>query len=301
MVSIFLATYNGEKYLDEQLASLFNQTYKDFIVYVLDDCSTDNTLSILKQWKSKFPDKLIVSCREGNSGKPQIPFLELAINHKESDYYMFCDQDDKWFSNKVQISVDSIKAYEEQYSSDIPILLGTELTITDQDLVPFKKQKKQIDYKKYSSPNKLICYNVFTGCTIIFNSALSNYISEIPENCPLHDWWLAFIASVLGVAGIIPEKTMFYRQHGNNVVGAEINRSFSYYYNRFKKIWSNDYYHLAKLYLKYYTQHTAQQNFKMITAYANIPNSSFIHKIYAFFKYRYWSPGIIRRIYQIIR
>lgn len=301
MVSIFLATYNGEKYLDQQLLSLFNQTYQDFIVYAVDDCSTDNTVSILDQWRIKYPDKLIISRREWNSGKPQIPFLEMAIEHKKTDYYMFCDQDDVWFPDKIQTSVETIREYEKRYSCSMPILLGTELIITDQNLVPYKKQKKRIDYDKYSKPNKLICYNIFTGCTIIYNATLSRFIDEIPDNSILHDWWLAFIASSLGVTGVVPHPTMYYRQHGKNAVGAEINRSLKYYINRLRKIWDNDYYYLARLYLKYYSKYTPEQNLKMISTYSGLPNSSFLNKMIAFKKYKFWAPGTLRKIYQVFR
>lgn len=301
MVSIFLATYNGEKYLDQQLSSLFGQTYKDFIVYALDDCSTDNTFSILECWRSKYPNKLFVSRRVENSGKPQIPFLELAIEHKATEYFMFCDQDDVWLPDKIQISVEAIRHYEKCYSSSTPILLGTELLITDQNLIPYKKQKKRIDYEKYSKPNKLICYNIFTGCTIIFNAALSNYIDKIPDNSILHDWWLAFVAASLGVTGVIPHPTMYYRQHGNNAVGAEINRSFKYYIDRLRKIWNNDYYYLARLYLKHYSTYTSKQNLKMISTYSSLSNSSFIKKMIAFKKYQFWAPGTLRKIYQVLR
>jgi glycosyltransferase involved in cell wall biosynthesis len=301
MISIFLATYNGEKYLDQQLLSLYNQTYQDFIIYAIDDCSTDNTISILERWKAIIPDKLIISQRETNSGKPQIPFLELAIKNKATDYYMFCDQDDVWFPDKIEITLSAMLEYEKRYTSSTPILLGTELVITDQNLVPYKRQKRQLNYVKYAKPNKLICYNIFTGCTLIYNRALSKHILEIPEKSILHDWWLAFIASSLGQTGIIPHRTMYYRQHGNNSVGVEVNRSINYYMKRFMKIWNNDYYHLAGLYLQYFSQSTPKQNLVMIGTYADIPNRSFVYKIISFIKFQYWAPGVLRKIFQVLR
>ena len=301
MVSIFMATYNGEKYLEAQLESIFNQTYQDFFLYIRDDYSIDSTMQILDKWKALYPDKIEISQRESNSGKPQIPFLEMVVAHKTDSYYMFCDQDDVWFPDKIEVSIKGITEFEKQYGVSTPILLGTEYLLTDQNLVPFRKQKKRIDYDTFSKANKLICYNIFTGCTIIFNRALSEKITLIPDNCVLHDWLLAFVASSLGVAAMITTPTLFYRQHSSNAVGSELNRSLNYYIKRFRSIWSNDYYHLANLFLQYYSQCADLDKVNMISTYAKLPEISWLKKIQAFFTYNYWAPGVIRKVYQLFR
>ena len=106
MIDILLSTYNGEKYLSEQLDSLFSQAYNDFRIIGRDDGSSDKTKDILLEYKNKFNNKLDVYF-ENNVG-PKNSFLEL-IKKSKNDYVMFCDQDDIWFDNKLEVMMDVIK------------------------------------------------------------------------------------------------------------------------------------------------------------------------------------------------
>ena len=115
MIDILLSTYNGERYLKEQLDSLLGQTYKEFRILIRDDCSNDNTRSILESYKNKNEEKINLFF-EDNIG-PKKSFLNL-LKKSNSDYIMFCDQDDIWDQNKLQIMYDVIKT-----RNNVPTLL----------------------------------------------------------------------------------------------------------------------------------------------------------------------------------
>ena len=94
MVAIVMSTYNGEKYLKEQIDSILSSTYQDFKIYINDDGSSDSTMSILENYKEQYPDKIHLRQNESNLGVT-LNFLN-AISNIRSDYIMFCDQDDVW-------------------------------------------------------------------------------------------------------------------------------------------------------------------------------------------------------------
>ena len=109
-VNIILAAYNGSQYIKEQLDSLLNSNYRDFRVFVCDDCSTDNTREIVEQYVEAYPGKVFLTKNERNLGST-LSFLTNLKRISEatpSSYYMFCDQDDVWLSDKISLAVRQI-------------------------------------------------------------------------------------------------------------------------------------------------------------------------------------------------
>ena len=130
-LAILLATYNGEKFLAEQLDSLFSQTYSDFIIYAHDDGSTDQTVGILHQYQNKYPEKLIILDYEPTGGAKN-NFYSL-MQRVDADYYMFCDQDDIWLPFKVDVSLKKIQGMELTYIC-MPCLVFSDLRVVDHQL-----------------------------------------------------------------------------------------------------------------------------------------------------------------------
>ena len=98
-IDVLLATYNGEKYLKEQIDSILNQTYQNIHLIISDDCSKDETQKILKEYKEK-DDRITVYIQEQNLG--YIKNFEFLLEKVESDYYMLSDQDDVWLPEKIE-------------------------------------------------------------------------------------------------------------------------------------------------------------------------------------------------------
>ena len=127
-LAILLGTYNGGRFLREQLDSLFAQTMKDFQLYIRDDGSTDDTMLIVKEYQQLHPNIVKVEDEGKNLGAKGNFERLLALT--DADYYMFCDQDDVWLPDKIEVSFAKMKQMEQRYG-DIPLLVHTDLEVVD--------------------------------------------------------------------------------------------------------------------------------------------------------------------------
>ena len=217
-VDILLATYNGEKYLREQLDSLLNQTYKNFRLLISDDCSTDSTREILKEYVQK-DSRMIVYNQSKNQGI--IKNFEFLLNKVESKYFMFCDQDDIWKDDKIDKSVSAL----ESTNSD---LVYSDLEVVDEKLNVIYKSYWKLKgiYRKvhhYNNFEALYLNNFITGCTILSKKELIKECMPIPADTKyvLYDYWMSLIISQKHKITYIDEPLIQYRQHKNNSIGSK--------------------------------------------------------------------------------
>lgn len=219
-VAILLATYNGEKYLAEQLDSLYNQTYKDWTIYVHDDGSTDHTVDILKEYAFKH-DNLIILDYPSQHG-PKDNFLSL-LQKIEADYYFFCDQDDVWLDTKIEKSL--VRMIEqESLTPNVPILVYSDLYIVDAALrIEYDSfmHHAQIYPQFITNFSEIAAINLVTGCTMLINHQGKKTIVFPTTKATMHDTWItACILKYNGVLSLIPSPLIYYRQHENNNIGA---------------------------------------------------------------------------------
>lgn len=221
-VAILLATYNGERFLDEQISSLLAQTHADLDIIIRDDHSTDGTPAIIARWASARPDRIRV-VRDG-LGK-----LELVGNFSrlmalcDAPYFAFCDQDDVWLPLKVERLLAELRRWETRCGVLTPILVHSDLRVVDQnlcELAPSFFRHLDADLRRGRRIDRLIFNNLVTGCALIGNRALLELARPIPAGIRVHDWWVALIAASCGIVRTLPETTVLYRQHGGNVIGA---------------------------------------------------------------------------------
>jgi glycosyltransferase involved in cell wall biosynthesis len=221
-IDILLATYNGEKYLKEQLNSLFLQTYQNFKILVRDDGSIDSTINIIKEYEKVYPTKIkLIQDNFGNLGSSK-SFMKL-LEYSKSKYIMFCDQDDIWLPDKIRKSLSKIIDLEKKHGSDIPLLVFTDLKVVDEKLNII--QKSFWKYQKLipdisSNWKKLLAQNVITGCTIIINNKSKKVLLPFSLNMMIHDQWIGVNIAKFGKIDYLKEQTILYRQHGCNVAGA---------------------------------------------------------------------------------
>lgn len=222
MLAVLLATFNGEKYLREQLDSLESQTYTDFVVYIHDDGSCDGTQAIISSYVTQNPTKYVVLNDHLKHRGPKASFLWM-LERITAEYYMFCDQDDIWLPDKISLSLAKIKELESMHGM-IPIMVHTDLKVVDFQLNTIHDSLWELNdfcVDIHKSFNYACAYrNVFTGCTMIFNSALKPKVFPASPNSAMHDQWVGLIACKYGKIDNIPEKTILYRQHGSNVCSA---------------------------------------------------------------------------------
>lgn len=218
-IDILMATYNGEQYLREQIESILCQTYSEFRLIISDDCSTDNTRKIIKEYEKK--DTRIVSYfQEKNLG--YIKNFEFLLTKVENDIYMLSDQDDYWLPEKIEHTYDFLK----ENNAD---LVFTDLTVVDKDQAIINKSFNDL-MKLTPKINKTVnnkefvyLYNCVTGCTLMAKKQFLDKILPIPSNSKhlLHDHWIALVTSINGKIAYLPERLINYRQHGNNQIGAK--------------------------------------------------------------------------------
>lgn len=222
MIAILMATYNGEKYLAEQVASILRQTEQGFTLHIRDDASTDGTLAIAQRYAAAHPGRISVSVNDENTGSSKDNFLRM-IAETQDEYVMLCDQDDMWLDTKVEDTLRFMRGLEAEHGRDVPLLVHTDLRVVDaglQEIAPSFWAYSGIDGGR-TQLEGLAMRNVVTGCTVMINRALAQQVQKMPAYCVMHDWWLALVAAGLGHMGAMPEATVLYRQHGENVVGAK--------------------------------------------------------------------------------
>lgn len=214
-VQVIMSTYNGEKYIKEQIDSIFNQKECEVKLLIRDDGSNDQTINIIKQLSKKYNINLI----QGQNLKPAKSFLEaLKKSDDNCEYYAFSDQDDVWKKDKLVSAIKKIKQEDLQ----IPVLYTGNLSAVDEELKILEPQllpeKIVLDYKVLISRSS----NLF-GCTMVFNKKLRDYVCEQDYIKPImHDLWLGLLASLKGKIIYDPTSYIYYRQHGNNQVGSQL-------------------------------------------------------------------------------
>lgn len=288
MVTVLLAVYNGEKYLKEQIDSILTQTVKNIKIVIRDDGSGDGSPLIIDDYCNKYPQ--IISKLEGApTGSAKQNFAKLLENC-DSDYIMFCDQDDVWLPEKIEKTLAAMQKAEGDGKT--PVLVHTDLKVVDHSLNVispsfFEFQKLIQDDITLS---KLLVQNYVTGCTVMINRALKEKCSNIPENCIMHDWWLALVAVLFGKLVCVQEPTMLYRQHESNQVGAKASYGIAFVKRKLATLDKvrenyNATYTQAKLLLDCYDGVLGEQQKEIIEIYCKIPRMNKFKKIRTMQKY----------------
>lgn len=218
-IDILIATYNGGEFIKEQLESIINQTYTNWLVIIRDDDSIDNTKEIIRSYKKKYPGKIRI-INDNNRNLGVVKNFSCLLSQSSSEYIMFCDQDDVWLPDKIEKTLIKMLKIEKQ-NKNVPILVHTDLKVTDEKLNiisdSFYSYQKLNPYNK--SLSRLLIQNNVTGCTVMINKLLRDASLPFPEKIIIHDWYLAIIASYKGIIEYIPEPTLLYRQHERNTIG----------------------------------------------------------------------------------
>ena len=218
-IDILLPTYNGEKYLKEQIDSILNQTYKNIRLIISDDCSKDSTPKILEEYRRK-DERIELYLQKENIGV--VKGIEFLLKKVKSNYYMLADQDDVWLPMKVEKSIETLK------KENADLVFG-DLEVVDQDLRTmypsfgdFMLLNRKIN--KYINSYKVnYLYNCVTGCTVLSKKEFIEKILPIPTESKylIHDHWIGLVVALNGKLAYMPEKYIKYRQHGNNQVGTD--------------------------------------------------------------------------------
>jgi glycosyltransferase involved in cell wall biosynthesis len=221
-VDILLATYNGDRFVREQIDSILAQDYPILRILASDDGSSDRTLEILSEYADQFPSKIRLMEKQSPMGSAKANYLRL-MKEATAGYICFADQDDVWLPNKVSASMRAMENLEAQHGTSQPLLVFTDLRVVDEQLKtinPSMWRQLDIDPRSVHRLNQLIGRSVVTGCTAMINRPMLELARQMPEEATMHDRWIGLLAAALGAAAIVPEQAVLYRQHDSNVVGA---------------------------------------------------------------------------------
>ena len=234
MIDVLLALHNGAAYLPELLDSLRDQTCRDFRLLALDDGSTDGSADILRRRAGDFPGLILLPGPASGSACGSF-FRLLAAS--SAPYVMFCDQDDVWDKEKIAVTLDAMRRAEAQYGAETPVLVHTDLRVTDAALhvtAPSMMALQRLHPERQDLP-RLLCQSLVTGCTVMANAPLRSLVPpEPPEHCLMHDWFLSLLAAACGQIVYLDRTTVSYRQHGGNAVGAKDSSSPAYLLSRLR-------------------------------------------------------------------
>lgn len=208
-VIIMMSTYNGEKFIEKQLDSIFiQQTDCEIELYVRDDGSSDSTLQILKNWEEKIKINYVDT---KNSLGAAMSFWEIVRNVPKADYYAFVDQDDVWDAGKLKCAIEKIN------NAEIPMLWFSNCRLIDADDNVIK-ESKHVTRPVLTIPSQLVCGSA-QGCAMVFNNrAMEVVLGSKVEYVPMHD--IVFMVYILAEGTVLYEDIPLfsYRLHGNNVV-----------------------------------------------------------------------------------
>lgn len=201
MKSVCIPTYNGEKYIREQLESILVQLEPEDEVIISDDSSTDNTIEIIKSINDTRI-KLFL----GNSFKSPIFNLENALYHSTGDIIFLADQDDIWKKGKVDKIVELMNNYD---------CVVTDATVVDKEFNVIEQSFFSLNKSKKGLLRNLI-KNGYLGCCMAFNRKILEKSLPFPKDIPMHDSWIGLVAEKYGCVLFLNESYLFYRRHGEN-------------------------------------------------------------------------------------
>jgi glycosyltransferase involved in cell wall biosynthesis len=301
-IHILLSTYNGEKYIEQQINSIIRQTYKNWKLIIRDDGSTDKTPDLIEKYCNLYPEKVIVFGKNNINLGSLSSFSSLFTN-TNAQYIMFCDQDDVWLPRKIEKTYEKMTQLENKYGQNTPVLIHTDLTVVNESLEilsnsfqDYQNLTINSDYKIH----KLLLNNVITGSTMMINNSLQKIVKSIPSEAIMHDWWIGLVAASLGRISYIQETTILYRQHNTNVIGAK-KRGILYFVNRannIEKIKADIQQTLiqARKFRETYKENLSDSQIQMIDNYLQLPQKPFLFKKYLVIKNGYYQLGKLKNL-----
>lgn len=219
-VHIACSVHNNDPYLGEFLASVQQQTHHNWVLWLRDDGSTDESAAIIAQAAANDGRIRLIPDGPVSLGVTQAFAWVLDRIPNEAAYMMFADADDVWLPEKIAVLLKAMDAAERLANG--PILVHSDLVVVDRTLSTIDGSFWHYAgiNRRASSLRDVVARNPVTGAATMMNAALRRQMSPIPREAALHDWWAACVASVTGRIIAVDTPTVLYRQHGGNAVGA---------------------------------------------------------------------------------
>lgn len=283
-IDILMATYNGAKYIRQQILSIIAQTHADWRLLVHDDGSTDETVSIVREFASK--DHRIFYCDDGIAQLgPGDNFMHL-LQYAEAPFVCFCDQDDVWFDCKLEILLAAIASKDNTKPQVV--------YSNAYDWYPLRRNligRASTPFYCYKAKDAFFINGGIQGCASIFNMEMKNFINRKHAYVAMHDQVLMFAGIICNGIEYIKEPLFLYRQHEVNFTPHQAQG----FIERIKLIIKNyrvpvvnlKYYQGISSFLQTYTTVMKQSDKKLFETYLTLPELGVFHRFYLILKYRY--------------
>lgn len=289
-VQILLSTWNGERWLPELLASLEKQTFQDWQLLIRDDGSTDQTLRILLKWQAAHPDKLAGLLLDGSHLGSKLSFSRL-VEASTAPCLMFCDQDDVWFPEKIELQYTALRRLEAQYGEATPLLVHSDLVVVDEERAI--QAVSFWDYRDFAVGQRKQAYllnNVVTGCATAFNRAAADLAFPLPLYAMEHDRWLALVCAWFGQIQALPHPLLLYRQHEANAIGAAPANANGL--STRVEAWSQQ----AEVFLHRFGERLNAEDFKLVSAVAGLRYLHGWKRRQQILHHRLFKPGVLNNV-----
>lgn len=313
-VIVLMATYEGERYICQQMDSILGQTLKELKLMVSDDGSKDKTREILKEYRNQYPDRIVLKHRvqEGDyQNKEQVSGAAMnffwLLAQASGDYILFSDQDDVWKREKAEKLLKHMKKLEKRLGKNYPILVHSDMEVTDEDLNMIAPSF--FDYQhcnpKRTSFAEVLVENPVTGGGAMINKALADLLLKVPEACCMHDWWITLTASCFGMVSCIREPLYQYRQHENNVLGAKATGSLEDIKQRTKRQaqveenYRKMFAQAAAFGKMYHGQMSTEQK-NILRSFLALPLQSPVGRLHNIIKNRFFKTSLIQTLAQSV-
>jgi hypothetical protein len=221
-----MATFNGDRFLREQIESILSQDYGNLRVLARDDGSSDKTVEVLNEYAVRFPSRFKIVPTILPTGNARDNFLNL-MEAATADYICFCDQDDVWLPHKITKTKQAMDLLESRWGASVPLLVFTDLRLVDEELNPIHGSfwaNMRIDPACMNNFSRLLVRSVVSGCTVMINRQLLELSKRTPKEASMHDRWVALLVSAMGRYSFVRTPTVLYRQHDRNVLGTGATR-----------------------------------------------------------------------------
>ncbi len=302
-IAILMATFNGEKYLEEQIDSLLAQTSRSWELFIHDDQSGDQTPEIIDRYAHRYPERIHIL--EGPAcGTARDNFFYLMKNVR-APYLMFCDQDDVWMPEKIEKTLCRMKEMESQEKTEIPLLVFSDLAVADEQMNILAERMsvyQNLPPERVRLKNLMI-QNVITGCTVMINRTLAELAlkPEKAEGIIMHDWWCALAAACFGRIAYVDSALVLYRQHAQNSVGAKEAHSLPYLLTAFKAETIQQAMEKKRTQAETFIHTYDFKEKPLFEEFVRLSNGSRAAKLRFYFQHRIWMSGWQRNLGLLLR
>jgi glycosyltransferase involved in cell wall biosynthesis len=305
-IDILMATFNGESWINVQLATIFAQDYPYWQLIIRDDGSTDSTREQIKWWRDRYPNKIHFVDEDDPTNLGVARNFSALLHASTAPYSVLASWDDVWYPDRLSKMIVTIRGYENELGTNHPLLLHSALRMVKGNLQEIDgsahRHQGLVPYRKIGL-GTLCLENQVYGCTIMLNCALREIGKDIPAQASCEDWWLALVATCFGTIIYLPRITIDWRRHGKNDSATHALRASMLFFARNPLVHIRSF--LSKtepnraiigVFLERFFGQLKATDRDTLQGFLNLPNSSWLQRRALLVRHRILYSSLIRSV-----